>query len=141
MLPRIKSWLVASLTAVSFSSAAHAQFQIDWYTIDSGGGAASGGSFSLNGTIGQPDAASSAGGTFDCAGGFWSVFGTAAAPCYPNCDGSTGSPRLTSNDFQCFINKYAANDPYANCDGSTFTPVLTSNDFQCFLNAFAAGCQ
>jgi len=28
----------------------------------------------------------------------------------------------------------------ANCDGSTSSPVLTPNDFQCFLNAYAAGC-
>ncbi len=61
-------------------------------------------------------------------------------PCYANCDQSTGSPLLTANDFQCFINKFAANDPYANCDGSTGTPSLTANDFQCFINAFAAGC-
>jgi hypothetical protein len=29
---------------------------------------------------------------------------------------------------------------YANCDGSTTSPILTPNDFQCFLSAFAAGC-
>ncbi|MBX3378232.1 MAG: hypothetical protein KF678_14655 [Phycisphaeraceae bacterium] len=60
--------------------------------------------------------------------------------CYANCDQSTGSPLLTANDFQCFLNKYAAGDTYANCDQSTGTPLLTANDFQCFLNKFAAGC-
>ncbi|MBX3375392.1 MAG: hypothetical protein KF678_00125 [Phycisphaeraceae bacterium] len=67
---------------------------------------------------------------------------TNAAPstCYANCDGSTGSPRLTANDFQCFLNKYASGDTYANCDGSTGSPLLTANDFQCFLNKFASGC-
>ncbi|MBX3377580.1 MAG: hypothetical protein KF678_11330 [Phycisphaeraceae bacterium] len=60
--------------------------------------------------------------------------------CYANCDGSTGLPKLTANDFICFINKFAENDPYANCDGSTGSPVLTANDFQCFINAFANGC-
>jgi len=60
--------------------------------------------------------------------------------CYANCDGSTGSPQLTANDFQCFLNKYAAGDTYANCDGSTGIPALTANDFQCFLNKYAAGC-
>ncbi len=60
--------------------------------------------------------------------------------CYPNCDGSTSSPVLTANDFQCFINRYATQDPRANCDQSTMTPQLTANDFQCFLNAFATGC-
>ena len=34
----------------------------------------------------------------------------------------------------------AAADIAANCDGSTVAPVLNANDFQCFLNKFAAGC-
>ncbi len=60
--------------------------------------------------------------------------------CYANCDQSTGSPALTANDFQCFLNKYSANDAYANCDGSTANPILTANDFQCFLNRYSQGC-
>jgi len=60
--------------------------------------------------------------------------------CYVNCDGSLIAPTLTANDFQCFLNKFSAQDPYANCDGSTATPLLTANDFQCFLNKFSAGC-
>jgi hypothetical protein len=59
------------------------------------------------------------------------------APCYANCDLSSATPLLTANDFQCFLNKFAAADPYANCDG---VGGLTANDFQCFLNRFAAGC-
>jgi len=61
-------------------------------------------------------------------------------PCYVNCDASSTSPRLTANDFQCFLNRFAAQDPYANCDGSTGSPLLTANDFQCFINLYAAGC-
>lgn len=60
--------------------------------------------------------------------------------CYPNCDCSTVSPVLTSNDFQCFLNAFAAGEARANCDQSTGTPQLTANDFQCFLNKFVAGC-
>jgi hypothetical protein len=63
-----------------------------------------------------------------------------ACTCYPNCDSSATLPVLNINDFQCFLNKFAANDPYANCDHSTTPPTLNINDFQCFLNAFAAGC-
>jgi cytochrome c peroxidase len=66
--------------------------------------------------------------------------GETGCPCYANCDQSIGSPLLTANDFQCFLNRFAAGDAWANCDGSTGTPVLTANDFQCFLNVFAAGC-
>lgn len=60
--------------------------------------------------------------------------------CYANCDGSTSTPLLTANDFQCFLNEFAAQSAYANCDGSTVAPLLTANDFQCFLNKYAAGC-
>src|ERR1043165_3010723 len=56
------------------------------------------------------------------------------APCYPNCDGSTTTPFLNANDFQCFLNAFAAGMSYANCDGSTVAPILNANDFQCFLN-------
>ena len=60
--------------------------------------------------------------------------------CYANCDQSTGTPSLSANDFQCFLDAYAAGQSYANCDASTASPTLTANDFQCFLNTFAAGC-
>ena len=63
-----------------------------------------------------------------------------AAPCYANCDGSSVPPILNANDFQCFLNSFAAGDAYANCDGSSVEPTLNANDFQCFLNLFAGGC-
>lgn len=65
---------------------------------------------------------------------------TIAMPCYANCDGSVVPPVLNANDFNCFLNQYAAGDPRANCDGSTSIPVLNANDFNCFLNKFASGC-
>jgi hypothetical protein len=64
----------------------------------------------------------------------------APVPCYANCDGSTGTPILTGNDFQCFINLFASGSSSANCDGSTGMPMLTGNDFQCFIDAYVAGC-
>jgi hypothetical protein len=118
-------------------TAAHAQFQIDWYTIDGGGGTSSGGAFSLTGTIGQPDAGTANGGTFQCLGGFW---GGGGVPCYANCDASTNQPVLNVADFTCFLQKYAAGDLSANCDGSTSAPVLNVADFTCFLQKYAAGC-
>jgi hypothetical protein len=60
--------------------------------------------------------------------------------CYANCDSSTAPPILNANDFQCFLNHFAAGASSANCDGSTAQPVLNANDFQCFINAFAGGC-
>jgi hypothetical protein len=47
-------------------------FDLSWFSIDGGGGASSGGSYTLNGTIGQPDAGTMSGGAYTLAGGFWS---------------------------------------------------------------------
>ena len=45
-------------------------YEIGWYTIDGGGGTSTGGQYTLTGTIGQPDAAWSIGGTYELLGGF-----------------------------------------------------------------------
>jgi len=58
----------------------------------------------------------------------------------PFIDWSALSPILNVNDFQCFMNKFAAGDSYANCDGSTAPPILNVADFICFMNKYAAGC-
>ncbi|NIW48919.1 MAG: hypothetical protein GWN30_30395 [Gammaproteobacteria bacterium] len=47
------------------------QYEIRRHTIDGGGGRSSGGPYTLNGTIGQPDAAYSSGSNFELLGGFW----------------------------------------------------------------------
>ncbi len=60
--------------------------------------------------------------------------------CYANCDRSTAAPTLSANDFQCFLNAFATQQPYANCDNSAAAPMLNINDFICFMNTYAAGC-
>lgn len=53
-------------------SAAGADFDLDWHSIDGGGGVSAGGDFELAGTIAQHDAgALLSGGAFTLAGGFW----------------------------------------------------------------------
>jgi hypothetical protein len=62
---------------------ANAQYAIDWFSLDGGGGTSSGGSFTLTGTIGQPDAETLSGGNYTLQGGFWPgivVPGTGEAP-------------------------------------------------------------
>lgn len=56
--------------------AANAQpYSINWFTIDGGGGTSTGGVYSVNGTIGQPDARGRmAGGNFGLTGGFWALY-------------------------------------------------------------------
>jgi len=65
------------------------------------------------------------------------VLGSVGEACYANCDGSTGAPVLTANDFQCFLDLFVSGTSAADCDG---VGGLTANDFQCFLDRFAAGC-
>jgi hypothetical protein len=55
------------------ATAAYAQGVLDLprWTIDTGGGSSQGGVYTLNGTIGQPDAARSGGGNFNLSAGYW----------------------------------------------------------------------
>jgi hypothetical protein len=46
-------------------------YVLEWTTIDGGGGVSSGGTYTLTGTIGQYDAAYSAGADYEVLGGFW----------------------------------------------------------------------
>ena len=46
-------------------------YSIDLYSIDGGGGSSSGGTYSISGTIGQPDAGRMSGGNYVIEGGFW----------------------------------------------------------------------
>jgi len=57
--------------SVSFAQS----YSIDWWTIDCGGCTSTGGVFAVTGTIGQPDASSTAmtGGVYSVTGGFWAL--------------------------------------------------------------------
>jgi len=54
-----------------FSLPVCADYEINWHTIDGGGGTSSGGQYILTGTIGQHDASYSEGGQYEVLGGFW----------------------------------------------------------------------
>ena len=70
----------------SVGTAAAQNFNIDWFTIDGGGGTSTGGVYAVSGTIGQPDAGVASGGGYSLAGGFWSGVVAIATP---------GAPLLT----------------------------------------------
>src|ERR1019366_8869831 len=60
-------WFAWNATAQSYS--------IDWYKIAGGGGTSTGGTYSVSGTIGQPDASGAmSGGSYSLTGGFWSLY-------------------------------------------------------------------
>jgi len=58
-------------------------FSIDWFTIDGGGGASTGGVYSVTGTVGQPDAGSMSGGNYSIDGGFWGIVAAVQTPGAP----------------------------------------------------------
>ena len=50
-------------------------YSIDWYKIAGVGGASTGGTYQVTGTIGQPDASGAmSGGNYSVTGGFWSLY-------------------------------------------------------------------
>jgi hypothetical protein len=64
--------IAVALFGVVTVSAVVAGYTLDWWTVDGGGATSStGGSYTLGGTIGQPDAGTSGGGTYTLDGGFW----------------------------------------------------------------------
>lgn len=65
--------LAAAFLLAAAASALSQNYSIDWFTIDGGGGTSSGGSYSVSGTIGQPDAGSMSGGAYTLVGGFWGL--------------------------------------------------------------------
>jgi hypothetical protein len=62
--------LVQANTQISRNSI----YNLDWWTADAGGGRLSAGNFILEGTIGQPDAATVKNGSYVLEGGFLSGF-------------------------------------------------------------------
>jgi hypothetical protein len=76
-------WAVVLLLVCN---SAFAQYSIDWFTVDGGGGTSSNGTYEITGTIGQPDAGSVVAGNYIIDGGFWTDFEVVPEP---------GSPGVT----------------------------------------------
>jgi len=67
-----KIWITLSIAFVAVGTQLEAQpYGISWFTMDGGGGASSGGNYSLTGSLGQPDAGVLQGGTYALVGGYW----------------------------------------------------------------------
>jgi hypothetical protein len=75
-MKRLILLILLTLSLVVGVSSSQAQsgggYDLTWSTIDGGGATFStGGTYSLGGTIGQPDAGSMSGGSYALVGGFW----------------------------------------------------------------------
>lgn len=100
MIQRL-AFIAACVVGLTLSFAAGAQqYQINWHTIDGGGGTSTSqdGVYSLSGTIGQPDAdvvslCSADGGagctnpTYELTGGFWAGIQSGSSSS-PTCNGA-----------------------------------------------------
>jgi hypothetical protein len=81
-LAQSKTWrgFGASLVILCLAVSASAQtYSIDWYKVSGGGGAGTGGVYSVSGTIGQPDASGAMSGAmsgepYSVTGGFWALY-------------------------------------------------------------------
>jgi hypothetical protein len=86
--------LLALLLLLLLGSAALAQSglpSIDFWTVDGGGGTSGDGTYTLTGTIGQPEAGRLTNGTYTIKGGFWSLSGS--IPAAVTLAGFTAHPR------------------------------------------------
>jgi hypothetical protein len=81
-------WLVVCLLVCVLRLPAFAQsYSIDWYKVAGGGGASTGATYQVSGTIGQPEAGGAmSGGQYSLTGGFWSLIAVVQTP---------GGPTLT----------------------------------------------
>ena len=71
-LPTYTRVLLLPLSALLLSPNGRAQdYSIDWFNIGGGGGTSAEQTYSLSGTVGQPDAGEMTGGTYTLQGGFW----------------------------------------------------------------------
>src|SRR5580658_1156297 len=59
-------------------------YSIDWYKVAGGGGTSTGGTYTVSGTIGQPDASGAmTGGNYSLMGGFWALISVMQTPGAP----------------------------------------------------------
>jgi hypothetical protein len=139
----MKRTTVISIFAVLAVSTASAQtFDLSWHTIDGGGDMwATGGNFTLSGTIGQPDAAvTMTGGSFELTGGFWpAVTPACLGDC--NCDGS-----IDFDDINAFVAALGAPEaacyfPNIDIDGSGQINFDDINLFVGILSTSGGPCQ
>ncbi len=63
--------LILVVSAVLVVNAMGGGFQVNWFSIDGGGGASSGGDYAIGGNVGQVDAGTLTGGDYTVSGGIW----------------------------------------------------------------------
>jgi hypothetical protein len=70
LLAALLATLLLASAALAVAATASG-YSLNWFTVDGGGGASSGGRYAVSATIGQPDAGTLTGGSYTLNGGFW----------------------------------------------------------------------
>jgi hypothetical protein len=137
----MRKWLL-TLTVLAaatlLTAAARAQsgggYELTWWTIDGGGVTfATGGTFNLGGTVGQPDASNAlTGGTYSLTGGFWFT------PCITSNGDVDGNICVDDADLLTVLFNFGLtglNPADLNCDGT-----VDDADLLTVLFNFGSGC-
>lgn len=108
-----------------------AQFALDWWTVDGGGGSSTGGVYAVTGTIGQPDAARLTGGPFVLTGGFWAVAAAVQTPGAPTLYITNAAPGWVviwwtppSPEFVLQVSPTLSPPTWTNAPSGSTNPVL-----------------
>ena len=125
---------VAIASSLLSAATASQPYVISPYTIDAGGGTLNGATYSVSGTIGQPDAGVLAGPTYTVSGGFWMHVGPTG--CNP-ADLADVFGVLDLMDINTFVSAFISQDLLADLTGDG---VLDLSDITKFVGAFSAGC-
>ncbi len=92
-IPIVIALLIASIAVSQIGSG----YDLTWQTIDGGGGTTSGSGYTLDHTVGQPDASAPSGGGYVLEGGYWTSASNSVPTSTPT---ATATPTATSTEPQ-----------------------------------------
>lgn len=126
---------ILAVTMLGAGTAAIADLSITSYTIDGGGGTSSGGTFTLSGTIGQPDAGTLSNGSLVLQGGFWPT----AVP--PACIGDLNSDGIINTfDLAILLGKFGVTTPPPTVADINNDGIVNTFDLALLLAHFGQNC-
>jgi hypothetical protein len=129
------------ILALLIPSVNYAQsYSIDWYKISGGGGTSTGGVYSVNGTIGQPDAGGPmTGGSYSLTGGFWALISVAQTPGAPTLYISHSGNAVTIYWQDVSGWSLQQNNSLANASGWSVNSSWTTSNGTNYLNVTPPG--
>jgi hypothetical protein len=132
----------ALLGVACIGGTAHAQpYDLDWHTVDGGGGVTAGFLYSLSGTIGQFDNTIMTGNGFELMGGFWASDDTNPPPVCGTADFDGDGDLGTDADIEAFF-ACLGGTCCMTCWGADFDgdgDVGTDADIEAFFRVLGGG--